>query len=214
MPVTRSSVRQALKQTPTKQAKQEKNEVLPVFKDIPPRLKEPSFIPATLTFQFEDAREHLISADKRFADVFERLPCGPYEKLEAVDPFRSLVTSILGQQISWKAARSITHKFIRLYDPSLPEKLPETDDIAERSTRASFPTPSQVAATSTSILRGVGLSNRKAEYVIDLANRFVDDRLSAKKMMTASDEELAEMLIEVRGIGMVRLQEIVLVLEI
>jgi hypothetical protein len=27
-----------------------------------------------------------------------------------------------GQQISWLAARSITHRFIRLFDPSLPEK--------------------------------------------------------------------------------------------
>lgn len=36
---------------------------------------------------------------------------------------RTLVTSILGQQISWLAARSITHRFIRLYDPSLPEKV-------------------------------------------------------------------------------------------
>ena len=39
--------------------------------------------------------------------------------------------------------------------------------------------------------------------VIDLALRFTDGRLSAEKLARASDEELAEMLIQVRGIGMV-----------
>lgn len=158
-------------------------------------------IPAALTFSFEAAKQHLISADSRFDDVFKRLPCGPYEKLDPVDPFKSLVTSILGQQISWLAARSITHKFIRLYDPSLPEKPPQSSDNVGR-VAASFPTPSQVAQTPIPVLRGVGLSGRKAEYVIDLATRFADGRLSAEEMANASDEELAEMLIAVRGIGM------------
>lgn len=131
------------------------------------------------------------------------------------------MTSILGQQISWMAARSITHKFIRLYDPSLPEKPVDDNEQVERTTSASFPTPSQVATTQVSVLRGVGLSGRKAEYgtnlnficivlrwetVIELAARFADGRLSAEKLTNASDERLAEMLTEVRGIGMVRLR--------
>ena len=41
--------------------------------------------------------------------------------------------------------------------------------------------------------------------VLDLASRFADGRLSAAKILEASDEELAEMLIAVRGIGKVRL---------
>lgn len=39
--------------------------------------------------------------------------------------------------------------------------------------------------------------------VKDLASRFVDGRLSTKKLLEATDEELAEMLIQVRGIGRV-----------
>jgi len=115
---------------------------------------------------------------------------------------RALVTSILGQQISWLAARSITHKFIRLYDPTLPERIPDSSEHVERTTSHSFPTPSQVAVTQIAFLRGVGLSGRKAEYVIDLASRFADGRLSAEKLANASDDDLAEMLIQVRGIGM------------
>jgi 3-methyladenine DNA glycosylase/8-oxoguanine DNA glycosylase len=41
--------------------------------------------------------------------------------------------------------------------------------------------------------------------VKDLASRFADDRLSTEKLIAADDEELAKMLIEVRGIGRVSL---------
>ncbi|KAH9485409.1 Putative DNA-3-methyladenine glycosylase YfjP [Psilocybe cubensis] len=59
----------------------------------------------------------------------------------------------------------------------------------------------QVANTDVSILRTAGLSARKAEYIRDLAVRFADGRLSTRKLLEANDDELAEMLIEVRGIG-------------
>ena len=49
-----------------------------------------ALLPAKLTFSFEEAKKHLIEADFRFADVFLRLPCRPFEKLERVEPFRSV----------------------------------------------------------------------------------------------------------------------------
>lgn len=52
--------------------------------DAPP----PVLLPAKLTFSFEDAKKHLIEEDMRFEDVFGRLPCKPFEKLERVEPFR------------------------------------------------------------------------------------------------------------------------------
>ncbi|KAG2358458.1 DNA glycosylase [Suillus spraguei] len=125
--------------------------------------------------------------------------CKPFELLEQVHPFRALVESILAQQISWLAARSIIHRFTRLYDPSLPEKV--ADYSASRSATSFFPTPYQVANTDIVTLRSAGLSTRKAEYVQDLAARFADERLSTEKLLAADDERLAEMLIEVRGIG-------------
>lgn len=82
-----------------------------------------------------------------------------------------------GQQISWLAARSIIHKFKRLYDPTLPEKpgntpyvchyfpvSPLADEIIVEYRSNSFPTPAQVAVTDLSVLRSAGLSTRKAEY--------------------------------------------------
>ncbi|KAI0821636.1 DNA glycosylase [Trametes gibbosa] len=151
-------------------------------------------VPAVLTFSFEDAKRHLITVDPRFDDVFQRVKCKPFEHLERVDPFRTLAHSILGQQISWKAAASITHKFVRLFDPSIPESLAESDSTF-------FPSAHQVITKDITTLRSAGLSGRKAEYVLDLAMRFADGRLSTRKLLEADDEELHNILIQVRGIG-------------
>ena len=50
-------------------------------------------------------------------------------------------------------------------------------------------------------LRAAGLSQRKAEYVQDLATRFADGRLSAVKLIDMDDEQVMTALCEVRGIG-------------
>ena len=47
-----------------------------------------TFLPAKLTFSFEDARSHLISADARFDDLFSKMKCRPFEQLARMDPFR------------------------------------------------------------------------------------------------------------------------------
>ncbi|KAH8119591.1 DNA glycosylase [Phellopilus nigrolimitatus] len=169
---------------------------------VPPvdgTLSVPALLPAVLSFSFDDARKHLIDADPRFDDLFSKMKCRPFEHLERVDPFRTLTTSILGQQISWLAARSITHKFIRLFDPSMPEKPAPSGSTSNPDTF--FPAAQQVSSLDIPTLRTAGLSGRKAEYVQDLAARFADGRLSNNKILQANDEALYEMLVAVRGIG-------------
>jgi len=127
------------------------------FVDVP-RGSEPELVPATLSFKLAEAKAHLIAFDPRFKGLFERRACRPYEQLATVDPFRTLATSIISQQIATKAARSITHKFARMYDRSLPEK------YEDGQTWPLFPTAEQVTATPMATLRSAGLSARKAEY--------------------------------------------------
>lgn len=98
-------------------------------------------------------------------------------------------------EISWLAARAITHKFLRIYDPSLPEKYDPS------SPPTSFPTPAQVMATPVADLRAAGLSGRKVEYVQDLAARFADGRLDPVKLVAMTDDEVMEHLVAIRGIG-------------
>ncbi|KIL66179.1 hypothetical protein M378DRAFT_124113 [Amanita muscaria Koide BX008] len=158
-------------------------------------------LPATLTFSFEDGKQHLISVDRRFEKLFNHTPCKPFEELETVHPFSALAASILGQQISSMAARTITHRFKRLFDPTLPENPVECVDHKTALQSLFFPSPQQVGYATVETLKSAGLSTRKAEYVKDLAARFADGRLSPQKLAEATDEELMNMLIEVRGIG-------------
>jgi DNA-3-methyladenine glycosylase II len=63
---------------------------------VPRPLIEPSGeelvpLPAKLIFSLEDAKNHLIRVDHRFGDIFSRLPCKPFESLEDVQPFRSVL---------------------------------------------------------------------------------------------------------------------------
>jgi hypothetical protein len=69
------------------------NEVktLPTFNLKPAHLDPTRVIPANLGFDFQQAKKHLIGVDPRFGKVFETLPCRPFEDLESVDPFRSVM---------------------------------------------------------------------------------------------------------------------------
>ncbi|CEQ41683.1 SPOSA6832_03424, partial [Sporobolomyces salmonicolor] len=158
-----------------------------------------------LKFKYEDAKRHLISVDARWGVIMNKLKCKPFEgeQNDPFNPFKSLVSSILGQQVSWLAARTIQHRFVRLFFPHLPEKLPPPD-ATEPRLDTPFPTPHQVVALGpdrTAALRSAGLSGRKTEYVIELAERFVDGRLDARKLWEMDDEEVTKTLTEVRGIG-------------
>lgn len=154
-----------------------------------------------LTFSYQDARDHLIGCDGRFKPLMDAFVCKPFEgqQTEPFNPFRNLATSILGQQISWLAARSVTHKFVRYWHPHLPEKLEQ----GQSTPTALFPTPAQICDLKEPIatMRSCGLSQRKAEYILELAQRFHDGRLDAKKLWGMSDEQVKTTLIECRGIG-------------
>ena len=58
---------------------------------IEPSGQELAPLPAKLIFSFEDAKNHLIRADHRFKDVFSSLSCKPFESLEGIHPFRSVL---------------------------------------------------------------------------------------------------------------------------
>lgn len=160
-----------------------------------------TLVPPVLTFSLSEAKSHLSVYDPRFAPLFLRTG-GPFEDLKPVDTFRSLVTSLLGQQIAWQAARSITHRFIRLF---YPDDLPEKHDPATaESYKAHFPTPRQILSIQgdqVATLKSVGLSTRKAEYVLALADKFEKQELSVERLMESSDEDVREMLVACRGIG-------------
>lgn len=96
------------------------------------------------------------------------------------DPFSTLARSIVGQQISVKAADAVWNRFVA----ALPGISPES-----------------VLLAGESGLQGCGLSRRKIEYMVDLAGHFADGRLDPSRWTAQDDETVIAELSKVRGIG-------------
>ncbi|KAJ5355452.1 uncharacterized protein N7496_012664 [Penicillium cataractarum] len=154
---------------------------------------------ATTGTLLEKAIAHLIATDSRLRIVIEQHPCplfSPAGLAEQIDPFNSLVSSIIGQQVSGAAAKSIRNKFVALF-----ELAGSGDGDTGSVPHSRFPTPQEVARCDIPALRTAGLSQRKAEYIQGLAEKFASGELSAQMLARASDEELVERLTAVRGLG-------------
>ena len=106
--------------------------------------------------------------------------CGLADAQHA-DPFHALLRAIVSQQLSTKAAATIAARFDGLYGGP--------------------PTPAQVIATSDEQLRAVGFSTQKIGYVRDLCRRISDGALPLAALDAMSDEEVIEVLTQVKGIG-------------
>jgi len=126
------------------------------------------------------ALQHLRRADPVMREVIRR--AGPFQLKLRRDRFYSLVSSILSQQISGKAAASIR---ARLEEYVAPEKI-----SAESLSRL---TPRH--------LRGIGASPQKAGYLLHLAERVRTGDLRLDRLARMGDEEVIEALIQVKGIG-------------
>jgi DNA-3-methyladenine glycosylase II len=96
------------------------------------------------------------------------------------DPFSTLARSIVGQQISVKAADAVWGRF---------------------SAAVETVTPDAIQAAGESGLAGCGLSRRKIEYLCDLAAHFVSGRLNPATWDAMDDAGVIAELTEVRGIG-------------
>ncbi len=96
------------------------------------------------------------------------------------DPFLTLARSIVGQQISVKAAQAVWDRVLK----------------AAREL-----SPDRVCRMRVSTLRACGLSERKVEYVKDLASRFRSGAIDPVGWDALDDDAIIEQLVEVRGIG-------------
>jgi len=105
---------------------------------------------------------------------------GPAHLVSRGDPFITLARSIVGQQISVKAAQSVWER------------------LAAACPRL---TPAQFLKTGADELAGCGLSKRKAEYIIDLADHFKAGRVHVKEWVGMDDEAVIAELTQIRGIG-------------
>jgi DNA-3-methyladenine glycosylase II len=127
---------------------------------------------------WEEACKHLVKKDR----VMKRLipQFGDACLHSRGDPFVTLARSIVGQQISVKAAQSVWDRFALL-----PRKL----------------TPANVLKLKVDDMRAAGLSARKVEYLVDLSLNFDSGNLQIKKWAEMDDETIIAELVAIRGIG-------------
>ncbi len=96
------------------------------------------------------------------------------------DPFVTLCRSIVGQQISVRAAQSVWERF---------------------AAKARDVHPERVARMRIATLRACGLSQRKAEYLRDLAGKFAQGTIDPGALPRLDDEAVIDRLVAVRGVG-------------
>lgn len=98
------------------------------------------------------------------------------------DAYGALVRTIVGQQISTTAARTIYARLSALFGDRAPE-------------------PGEILAADEEALRAAGLSRPKISYLRDLARRVVEGQLDLDSLHTLPDEDVMDRITSVKGLG-------------
>ena len=131
---------------------------------------------------WDEACKHLSKRDRVMRKLIPQLGEGRLQSRG--DAFTTLARSIVGQQISVKAAQSVWGRFAALTPGE-----------------ATHIHPSNVLALDTGVMRAAGLSSRKVEYLVDLAAHFESGAVHVPLWQEMDDEAIIEELVAIRGIG-------------
>ena len=129
---------------------------------------------------FRLGANHISRVDPKLRQLVKKH--GPIEFTTGDDPFESLVEAIISQQLNGRAARMIFGKL---------KALLHTDIIDAPS----------LHKVSASRLRKVGVSPQKIRYLRDLSSRVVRGKLNLENLKNMPDDEVIQILDEVKGIG-------------
>jgi DNA-3-methyladenine glycosylase II len=133
----------------------------------------------------DEALEHLSKADDVMAKLIEEHGPLDLEKRTATRPadeYGALLRSIVGQQLSVKAARTIYERLLDLFG-------------------GTTPTPEELLAADPDALRAAGLSGAKVKYVRSLAEHVRDGELHLGSLDEMGDEAVVAELTAVKGLG-------------
>ena len=127
---------------------------------------------------WDKAKKYLIKKDKKLGKVIQSYPKDFL--FSKSDPFLTLARSIVGQQISVKAAQSVWDR--------LEKKLKRVN-------------PTNIKKIHSNTLKSVGLSRQKTLYLKNLAEAFIQNSIKVKLWSKMNDEDIIKDLIQIKGIG-------------
>jgi DNA-3-methyladenine glycosylase II len=139
-------------------------------------------VPQVTPYYWDEACKHLSKRDRVMRKLIPQFGEGRLQSRG--DAFTTLARSIVGQQISVKAAQSVWDRFAAL--------------MSQPATRLA---PTEVLALETAAARAAGLSARKVEYLVDLAAHFESGSVHVAQWQQMDDEAIIEELVAIRGIG-------------
>jgi 3-methyladenine DNA glycosylase/8-oxoguanine DNA glycosylase len=121
---------------------------------------------------------YLKKKDKKLAAAIERI--GLIEREVIPDLFTALINSIVGQQISAKAADTVWNRLLQLLGKITPET---------------------IEAASTEEIQKCGMSIRKANYIKNIGSSTINGDLNISELKLLTDEEVIKRLSAINGIG-------------
>ncbi len=127
---------------------------------------------------WENAKIELRKKDRKLAKIIENYPKDFL--FSKSDPFYTLARSIVGQQISVKAAQAVWDR--------IENKLGKT-------------TASNVYESHHMTLKSCGLSRQKITYLRSLSHSFLNNDINSKDLKYMNDEQIIEELVKIKGIG-------------
>jgi DNA-3-methyladenine glycosylase II len=127
---------------------------------------------------WQDACKHLSKKDRVMKRLIAQFP--DVTLSSRGDAFTTLARSIVGQQISVKAAQTVWDRFALL-----PKKM----------------VPASILKLKVDDMRAAGLSARKVEYLVDLAIHFDSGAIHSQSFEQMDDEAIIAELVAIRGIG-------------
>lgn len=121
-----------------------------------------------------------LQQDSRLGVVIARLSLPELPPPQNV--FNSLLRSILGQQLSVRAAETIHQRFLNFF-------------------AGNTPTPHQLLVHQPETLRQLGLSRQKSQYLLNVADFFQSQQLLQQDWSLLSDSEIIDLLTQIKGVG-------------
>ena len=123
-------------------------------------------------------RTHL-EKDPTLKRLFSEVQCPPLSPSYAV--YGDLLESIVYQQVSIKAAKTVFNRFCALFD--------------------GIPAPHVLESQELAHVRSVGLSGVKARYLINIAEFFNNNQLTNEQFQALTDQDIIDLLTQIKGVG-------------